>query len=819
MNPPPSSYTAYDKKEIMDQPLTRRFFRTLFPRKFSRDVGYVVVAHFSENGKFGGGGKLNKNQFFAWPSQEDDLIAFCESHREFDLYTTAALFKDNSSRKGNNIAHMWAAYADADSLPREKVLVEPTMTVQTSEGRHHMYWVTEKSDPQALIEISKSIARTHQNDGCDPSGWDGGQLLRIPGSKNNKYLEDAGTPFNVRLIAHKERHKIEKLKGFYPQISGPLTRIPSQSNRSSGSSSDQKSEDPFGMPGDAEWRFNPEVIKKAADMKDYYPEIKSLADDPIPPGRTRSRRLWKLLGTLARAGADKKVALYIAHGAKCNKFTKEKGRTDEELWRDVCKAYNQPENMPVTNSFQSTIGKTQEEEPVSASPPTDSGIAAPVLIKTEKKEESPEKQAQEYINSFDFFEGNERNELPDDTFVDRYTEWAGTKTDSPTIYHRTGASSILTAVFGEFGKCPVEFNVNLTNWFLLLGPTTRARKSTSMDLAMDILDDITNSQYSYSVGNNVTQEGLYALLKNKHGRTSLLFRDEAHGLLYEQDRKNYHAGEREFFTSLYGGKVPRNVRAGTLQDDEDEVKATIRTNFVLFLGGTIQQVTGALTLADYQSGFMSRFLPVEADPPPLSEEQIWMEQASQINVGGDYVREGLMQELIAGREFWYNEINKFGDPFTVFFEDDAWKRLQKARISLYKSAVEHPLREVLEPVSQRIGISLMKFAILLAMGERRKKAEVRHVLKAMDVTTDWFQSSVKIAGMILDSKWGARQDEILNAVKNRMDGITRKEIFGRFRTKMEHRDLESALNVLLESELITAHEVNNRVRYVVGPKS
>ena len=48
------------------------------------------------------------------------------------------------------------------------------MVVETSPGRHHLYWVTSTDDPRALMEISKSVAHTHADDGCDPSGWDAG---------------------------------------------------------------------------------------------------------------------------------------------------------------------------------------------------------------------------------------------------------------------------------------------------------------------------------------------------------------------------------------------------------------------------------------------------------------------------------------------------------------------------------------------------------------------------------------------------------------------------------------------------------------------
>src|SRR5690606_21233708 len=65
-----------------------------------------------------------------------------------------------------------------------------------------------------LCLIGKSIAHAHASQGCDKGGWDAGQLLRIPGTTNNK---PRGTgPFFVSAITTGELFDVEDLREKYP---------------------------------------------------------------------------------------------------------------------------------------------------------------------------------------------------------------------------------------------------------------------------------------------------------------------------------------------------------------------------------------------------------------------------------------------------------------------------------------------------------------------------------------------------------------------------------------------------------------------------
>lgn len=753
-----------------------RFFDAIFPGvpEDGKDLGFVAISLYP-GGTFSESEGPTQTHYFAWPSQREDLVAFCLANSEKDVYTVPALLKMRGSRKGHNIAHQWCAYADADTLPLDKVKTEPTITVETSEGRHHLYWVTETDDPAKLVDISRTIAHTHRNDGCDPGGWDAGQLLRVPGTSNNKYAPVRPRWEIPGLPKMGPTYTLKALASAYPPYS--TQERPSVADK---------------MPPKEEWHYTSKSIQESAEVFRAHPTVYDMYMGSalgIDQG-DRSRALWKLLSTLSRLNVSRLTAMHIAWDAKCNKY-KEDGRPEEDLWKQLCKAYDHPDNQPKRSS-----------------------LVDPSLRKeVDKSEENPEKKLRRFADSVHILRPDERDQVPTDTFVDRYTAWAATCTDAPAIYHRAGATTILSAVFGEFGKCPLSTEVNLTLWFFTLGPTTRARKTTAMRMWINFLDELSDDDFSYIIGSDVTPEALNILLPERNGRTSLFYRDEAHGLLLEQSKKRYLIGSQEYETELFSGHVRSALRAGTLKDRDGGKPQVVRTNFIRFLCGTLEQVAAALSVESYQSGHMARFLVAEADPPPLTEEDMYMEQFEGQTLTDDPLRRGLLNDIAAARLFWMG-VTDPGEPVMVPFEPEAWRRLQKAKYELYKAAEEHELSDVLLPTMTRMGDSMMKTAILLAMADRQRMVRMPHLYKAMHLTEDWYRSTARVAGKILHSQWESNQNEILTAIQSRREGVSEREIYSRFANKMPVRELETSLYVLAKAGWIRKVDQRGLVRFV-----
>lgn len=752
------------------------FFDTLFPDTDSgRDLGYVVLALFPE-GHFSPRQGPTQLEWFAWPSQKDQMVGFCLQNDDSDIYTCACLFKTrgNEGRRADNIAHQWAAYADADDLDLSKVKAEPTMIVETSPARHHLYWVTSTDDPGRLVKLSRSIAYAHAADGCDKGGWDAAQLLRVPGSTNNKYHLFDGSTHEVALKKIGESWNVKKLEEIYPPVDVPPVATVTD------------------MPPQKEWQNTPAVLKEVQEIFTYAPDIEELFQSTLRPGQDRSETMWRFLGMLARYGASRTTALYLAWNAPfCKARLDDRG--EEMVWNELCRAYEAPENKAVTNSIQ-----------------------AAERVKLDAAETNPAHKAKKLASEVSLLDPQERDQVPSDTLVDIYTEWGKTCTDAPDTYHRIGALCLLTSIFGEFGRCPVRRDANLTLWFMMLGPTTRARKTTSMNLWVDILAELQDGRYNYLLGSDVTGEALSVVLPKKDGRTSVFYRDEAHGLFDEQNKKHYLTGLKEKFTDLYGGRVPVALRASTagMETEEGEKSAIkARTNFVMFLAGTLNQVTEVLTIKDYQSGHLARFLISEADPPPMTRDMMYSAQYDGSEDAFDGLRHTLLNALRDARDFWQDRTPP-GALRLIPFDPKAWERLQDGQWALYQATLHHEMHDVMEATAKRMGDSLMKTCVLLAMAERKERVEMRHVYKAMALAEEWYAHAVTVAGRIMHSSWSARQEEILSAVRSRLDGITQSEIYSRFRLKMQERDIDSDLNVLIKANLIRKVTGQGRIRYL-----
>lgn len=751
------------------------FFDALFPKADinGKDLGFAAIA-LHPGGEVAEGSGPTQTHFFAWPSQREDLVAFCLHNSDKDVYTAPALFKIRGSIKGSNIGHQWVAYANAETMPLGKLKTAPTMAVETSEGRHDLFWVTETDDPAQLVDVSHAIVTTHAADGCNEGSWDAGQLFRVPGTGNSSH----GGHWRIPQPAMGATYTLKALASAYPPYS-------TQDRLSTASE----------MPPKSEWYYSAQSIRESAEVFRSSPNAYSLYASDLTLDQTPSKALWSLLGILSRLSVSRLTGMHIAWDAKCNAL-KSEGRSEEELWKQLCKAYDHPDNQPVRNSF-SDVGYRKD---------------------VDSSEENPEKKLAAFAESISILAPEERDLVSRNTFVDRYEHWAGTRTDAPSTYHRAGAATILSAVFGEFGKCPTTFEINLTLWFFILGPTTRARKTTAMMMWVDILDDLSGDMFPYLLGSDATSEALSAILPERNGRTSVFYRDEAHGLLYEQSKKRYLAGLREYMTELFTGRVRVSLRVGNMKDSDERDSGIIKTNFLMFLCGTLHQVAESLTVKDYQSGHLARFLIAEADPPPITEEGMYTEQFDGQNLSDDSIRQGLLNDLSAARTFWMS-ITEPGETVLIPFEAEAWRRLQKAKYLLIQSVEGHEMAEVLLPTAERMGDSMMKMAILLAMADRQRQVRMPHLFRAMELAEEWYKSTVKIAGKILHSEWASRQDEILAAIQARREGVTEQDIYSRFRSKVQKSDIESDLIVLAKSGLIHRRVESGRVRYIPVARS
>lgn len=135
-----------------------------------------------------GAGKLldPRPAYFEYPRQAREAEAWClrRSAEGREAYFCAHLLTARRRTKGHT-APVLALWADADGSALPVGAPEPTAVVESSPGRRHLFW--RLSRPLRPCDAEAFNRRLSWAVGADPSGWDLGQLLRPPGTRNHKY--------------------------------------------------------------------------------------------------------------------------------------------------------------------------------------------------------------------------------------------------------------------------------------------------------------------------------------------------------------------------------------------------------------------------------------------------------------------------------------------------------------------------------------------------------------------------------------------------------------------------------------------------------
>lgn len=619
------------------------FFRLLFG---TQSQGHVCVATLTPGGDF-------KEFFFEWPLQMKLMMQTIEEHAETrNVYFCPQLLigRKRSRPAVKSCANVWA---DLDHCKPSKLLVPPSITVESSPGRYQAYWLLEDNvEPDVAELISKRIHYFHADDGADRSGWDLSQLLRVPFTYNLK--PEHGEPRPVKLLEiEKKKYRPSDFDKHYPSI----TKL---------------DPDYLQMP-DIPADVNGETLL-AKYMEILPPKVETLFRD-VPEENTWSEKLWELELTAFEAGLPAVEVYILARDSACNKFARD-GKTGHEelLWRDICRCQAEIKSRPTTDvpsivAFQDIL--SPEEERVI---------------------------------------GGTR------TFIQEYIEWAKELGDAAEQYHQAGALVLLSSLIAGNVRLPTSFGTIKPNlWFMILADTTLTRKSTAMDVAMDLLEEVDSSTILATDG---SIEGLMGSLATRPGKPSVFLRDEFSGLLESMTKKDYYAGMAETLTKLYDGKLQKRV----LKKEVTEVKDPC---LVIFAGGIKNKVCQLLTYEHVGSGFLPRFVFITAESdvtkvkplgPPTRQDTTGREKLLDFlrRLHGHYNTEtGLRQDPATGRlilsqpNIWNAELTQ-----------EAWLRYNKLESDMMVIALQTEQPDLLTPTYDRLCKSTLKTAVLLAAADQ-----------------------------------------------------------------------------------------------------
>ena len=699
------------------------FFRIIF----GENSGYICISIRKP------GTKSFEEEFFSYPEKLPELLDFVQRFSlTHDVYYCAQLLSRNKRVK-EAVIICPTVWADLDTCEPSKMLVAPTISIQSSPNRFQALWkLVEPIEPSLAEDLSRRIAYYHSDDGADKSGWDLTQLLRVPFTYNHKY-QGAGALPQVTIVAtHQGDYSLGDFEAYPPAEGFEHTSIPF----------------PEQFPAK-----DPETILD--EYRSFLPpQVWNLFSE-VPQGDW-SKSLWVLENYLFEGGMSREEVFVVAKSSACNKYARD-NRSTKLLWSDVCRAWSHVESK----SKGSLVGPQQ--------------ITFPDLL-TESERESCKKTP---------------------TIVEEYIEWAKTLGDAAWQYHEAAAFIVLSSLLSGSIRLPTSYGTLSPNlWFMILADTTITRKSTAMDLAMDLVSEIDTDVILATDG---SIEGLMTALSMRPGRPSVFLRDEFSGLLESLTKKDYYAGMGETLTKLYDGKLQKRI----LRKETIEVRDPV---LILFAGGIKTRILSLLTVENIASGFIPRFVLVTAESdisslkplgPPTDRSLKGREDLiTNLKTLYDYYTQDQLVRIngkeIAQKARWEAELTP-----------KAWSRYNALESSLINSALQSSQAEILTPSFDRLAKSGLKVSLLIAASrnlDNKIVVEEEDIVRAFYYVEKWRTYTYEVVRGVGKSITERIIERVLVSIQKK-PGILRSVVMQNHH--LTSRDADNILGTLEQRGLIS----------------
>jgi hypothetical protein len=665
-------------------------------------------------------------EFFIWPDQKDHLLAYIEKFcMTHNVYYCPMTFTDMRRTK-DSVKEAPCAWADLDNCAPDKLEETATFVIESSLNRFQALWKFEHPiSAWDAEDISRRIYYKYAAEGVDAGGWDITQLLRTPFTPNHKYTESLGqAPIVTIHSVNGVSYSLEELQERLPQVVGW-----------------EALDIPMPMDDDLPEETADELLQK------YKKTLQPLAfhlHSTVPERKKWSEALWQLEMFCIEGGMSSEETFVVARDSACNKYKRD-GKSIVMLWKEVCRA------------------KSKFDQQMTVLAPKGMGE---LLSDADRK-------------------ACEANR----TFVEEYIEWARTIGDAAPQYHQAGAFVLLSSLLAGPVRLPTSFGVVMPNlWFMILADTTLTRKSTAMDLAVDLLVEIDDNAIMATDG---SIEGLMGALQFRPGRPSVFLRDEFSGLLEAMNKKDYYAGMAESFTKLYDGKFQKRI----LRRETIEVRDPV---LILFAGGIRERILQLLQYEHVASGFLPRFIFIMAESdtsrlrplgPPTEHTLEGRDRLQTFlsDLHNHYTADTIM--TINGKQI------AAGAEWRATLTASAWDLYNHYEQQLMDQALASQYPDLLTPMFDRLAKSGLKAAVLLACLDMKDRVEVDdiHLMKAFYYVEQWRAGSVDLLANI-GRTTTERQVQLLMRAIVKEPGIFRSALMQRYH--LGAREAEAALMTL-----------------------
>jgi len=242
---------------------------------------------------------------------------------------------------------------------------------------------------------------------------------------------------------------------------------------------------------------------------------------------------------------------------------------------------------------------------------------------------------------------------------------------------------------------------------------------------------------------------------------------------------------------LYDGTVPPMLRVG-----KKEMSKAAKTQFVMHLMGTPEEIARSLNREMFKSGFLARFMWSIGEPRTLSKEAVKEEDSdgTEIKLGFEPMARQWAAEFSEIKRQLRAE--QASNNIAVGITKEAAKRMTDVKWDLANLVKKSdPNWDIINPSLVRMGVTIRKCATLLAVSEGRKTTELADVLKAIEAAEEWVKNLMIVARNINASDFERACDEVEAFVNSKEEKVKIEFVNRRFKA-WRVRDLQEAVGAL-----------------------
>lgn len=329
--------------------------------------------------------------------------------------------------------------------------------------------------------------------------------------------------------------------------------------------------------------------------------------------------------------------------------------------------------------------------------------------------------------------------LPPGHFLTEYITYAQMRTDAPVEYHSAIGLVCLSCAVGRGLSVPLitkPKGLHANIWVQLVGNSTLLRKSTSMNLGIELLKELDPEMF---IANESTPPGMIQEMASRSGKPAIWHRDEFSGF-YRQMGQDFNAGFKQVLIKLYDGDDHyRRLRAKTSNGQRTPDEDIVKDPYFVILSGTVEdQLLELASTDDVLEGFLPRFIFVLPTSIPV-RRPVTLSNSAVTQATGPLLRR--LQDI---RDLYENaSVLALPAPPVL----DRWNQYC-ADLELEAQAFDQ--EKILGPVFARLGETAMKIAVLIEAGKSNVlggpalNIALESMLFAINLCEEWRHMAVSV---------------------------------------------------------------------------